>query len=166
VLDEFGRNLTEGGTVPQLNISLSAVEVVSRPAPALRVIRSSDRPAGWADIVAEAQEPCLLLDAGGTVQAVSEAFVSLFGIADPARVIGRGLLDDVVDLVGFSSVMSRLSGPEVDRIPPLQALRSGSLARGLLRARVAGRVCTVDAITTPLRVDGAVTGSLTFFASI
>jgi hypothetical protein len=117
-------------------------------------------------VVAEAEEPCLLLDEEGTVQAVSEAFVSLFGVTDPVRVIGRGLLDDVVEFVDFSPSMSRLSGSDVERIPPLQALRSGSLARGLMRARIAGVVCTVDAITTPLRTDGAVTGSLTFFSRV
>jgi len=51
-------------------------------------------------------------------------------------------------------------------MPPLLALSSGRLARGLVRIRCASGPCTFDAIATPLTEDGKVVGSLTFFSAI
>jgi hypothetical protein len=52
-------------------------------------------------------------------------------------------------------------------IPPLLAVTSGRLARGLLRVQRPGQLPgTVDAIATPLRDGDTVVGSLTFFAEV
>jgi hypothetical protein len=58
--------------------------------------------------------------------------------------------------------------PEIERIPPLLAIRSGRLARGLMRVQtdVGDAHLTVDAIATPLLVDGEVVASLTFFSAV
>jgi PAS domain-containing protein len=161
--------LSEEVRVPRLDISLASVELVTGSPPALRVVHTDDetgpRP-DWYTVVSTAEEPCLLLDAGGLVCAVSGAFLALFGLDSAADVLGRGLLDDLLDLVDFSARSSRLGTAELERIPPLQSLRSGGLARGLLRVRVHGRVHTIDAVTTPVRRDGHVSGSLTFFSTI
>jgi PAS domain-containing protein len=166
--------LSEEVCVPRLDITLASVEVVAERPPALRVVSAEresvdgpgEPPAAWYPVVASAAEPCLLLDAGGLVGAVSAPFLALFGIDAAEDILGRGLLDDVLHLVDFSPGSSRLGPAELDRIPPLQSLRSGGLARGLVRVRVDGAVRTVDAVTTPLRADGQLAGSLTFFAAI
>jgi PAS domain-containing protein len=153
--------------VPRLDISLASVEVVAGSTPALRVVRHApERATDWYEVVAAAAEPCLLVDSDGLIGAVSAAFLRLFGFSAAEDVLGRGLLDDLVDFVDFSAGPSRLETAELERIPPLQSLRSGGLARGLLRVRVGGKVRTVDAVTTPVRVDGQVSGSLTFFAAV
>ena len=157
--------------MPRLDISLASVDLVVGAPPALRVIHpgessSAGGAAGWASVVAAAEEPCLLLDADGLIQAVSPAFLTLFGLGSAGSVLGRGLLDDLLDLVDFSARGAGLTAAELERIPPVQSLRSGGLARGLVRVRVGGAVRTVDAVTTPLRVGDQVGGSLTFFAAV
>jgi PAS domain-containing protein len=159
--------LSEEVGVPRLDISLASVELVAEPPPALRVVHSAPQQVtDWYQVVAAAAEPCLLLDSDGLIGAVSAAFLRLFRVATPEEVLGRGLLDDLLDFVDFSADPSRLEGADLERIPPLQSLRSGGLARGLLRVRVGGTVRTVDAVTTPVRTDGQVSGSLTFFATV
>jgi PAS domain-containing protein len=158
--------LSEEVCVPRLDISLASVELVTGSSPALRVVRSAPEATDWYHVVAAAAEPCLLLDNDGLIGAVSAAFLRLFGFPAPEEVLGRGLLDDLVDFVDFSAGPARLDTADLQRIPPLQALRSGGLARGLLRVRVDGGVRTVDAVTTPVRTDGQVSGSLTFFAPV
>jgi PAS domain-containing protein len=153
--------------VPRLDISLASVELVAGSAPALRVVHSApEQVTDWYQVVAGAAEPCLLLDGNGLIGAVSAAFLRLFGVRTPEEVLGRGLLDDLLDFVDFSAGSSSLEAAELERIPPLQSLRSGGLARALLRVRVGGTVRTVDAVTTPVRTDGQVSGSLTFFAEV
>jgi PAS domain-containing protein len=161
--------LSEEVSVPRLDISLASVELVTGAPPALRVVHGDAQPGprtDWHATVAVAEEPCLLLDPGGLVGAVSAAFVRMFALDSAAEVLGRGLLDDLLELVDFSAGSSRLAAPELERIPPLQSLRSGGLARGLLRVRVQGRVRTIDAVTAPVRSGGQVCGSLTFFSEI
>jgi PAS domain-containing protein len=163
--------LSEEVRVPRLDISLASVDLTAGAPPALRVVHSgeSPRPVGavdWDSVVASAAEPCLLLDADGLIGAVSPAFLVLFGLESTDAVLGRGLLDDLLDLVDFSAGRSRLEPAELERIPPVQSLRSGGLARGLVRVRVGDTARTIDAVTTPIRVDGQVAGSLTFFSAI
>jgi PAS domain-containing protein len=161
--------LPEEVCVPRLDISLASVELVTGATPALRVVHDADQTGprtDWYAAVAAAEDPCLLLDANGLVGAVSAPFLTLFGLESAAEVLGRGLLDDLLELVDFSAGSSRLAAAELERIPPLLSLRSGGLARGLLRARVEGRVRTVDAVTTAVRTDGQVSGSLTFFSAV
>lgn len=149
--------------MPRLDISLASVELVAETPPPLRVVHL-DRvePTDWYAVVASAAEPCLLLDVHGLVGAVSASFVRLFGLGSAEQVVGRGLLEDLLDLVDFSPLAGRLGAAELQRIPPLQSLRSGGLARGLIRVRVGGVVRTVDAVTVPVQPDG----SLTFFAEV
>ncbi len=53
------------------------------------------------------------------------------------------------------------------RIPPVLALTSGRLARGLMRTRAQqGEIVTMDAVSTPLREGDTVIGSLTFFGIV
>lgn len=153
--------------MPRLDISLASVELVAGPTPALRVVHSApERVTDWYHVVASAAEPCLLLDSDGLIGAVSAAFLRLFGFSMPEEVLGRGLLDDLLDFVDFSAAPARLETAELGRIPPLQSLRSGGLSRGLVRVRVDGAATTVDAVTIPIRADGQVRGSLTFFAEV
>ncbi len=53
-------------------------------------------------------------------------------------------------------------------IPPLLAVSSGRMARGLIRLACpkTGRVSTLDAIATPLVNGPDIVGSLTFFARL
>jgi hypothetical protein len=122
--------------------------------------------AGWADVVAAAPEPCLLIDAGATVLACSGPASVLFGLASPAHAVGRGLLDGVLRLVDFTAAGGLLADWELARIPPLLVLSTGGLARGLMRLRLDDAVRTVDAVATPLRDGAEVTGSLTFLSRI
>jgi hypothetical protein len=54
----------------------------------------------------------------------------------------------------------------VGKIPPLLAMSSQRLSRGLLRVDRDGTTATLDAIATPLFDDGRLAGSLTFFSEI
>lgn len=154
--------------MPRLEMSLASAQVVPDPVPADPVLprptlRAVDRLVGWADVVTTADEPCLALDPDGVVTAVSPSCLVLLGVGAAADLVGRGLLDDVVELVDFTASQGRLLDCELDRIPPLLALRSGGLARGLMRVQVADAVRTLDAVSTPLRAGDRVLGSLTFF---
>ncbi|MCW3816550.1 PAS domain-containing protein [Micromonospora sp. DR5-3] len=121
----------------------------------------------WSATVSRAAEPCLLVDADTTVVAISSAGCDLLCLGAPEDVIGRPLLEGV-RLVDFSAQPSELTEQETDKIPPLLALHSGRLARGLLRVQGPGADAgtTVDAISTPVLAEGAVAGSLTFFSPV
>ncbi|MEJ3742415.1 PAS domain-containing protein [Actinomycetes bacterium KLBMP 9797] len=124
----------------------------------------------WAPTVAAAAEPCLLIDADMSIVAVSDSCCQLLGLGDADDAIGRSLVGGVLRLVDFTQARGDLSDIEIVKIPPLLALSSGRLARGLLRvvagASADGGVATVDAIATPLFDAGAVAGSLTFFCEV
>jgi PAS domain-containing protein len=134
--------------------------------PALHVVGPARHLDSWLESVSEAEEPCLLLDAGGVMIGVSRACVAVLGVGGPDDLLGRGLLEDVIDLVDFTAAQERLSDAQLERLPPLLALASGALARGLLRIRAGGTVRTLDAVSTPLRAHGQLVGSLTFFHRI
>ncbi|MPZ27394.1 MAG: hypothetical protein GEV12_13525 [Micromonosporaceae bacterium] len=122
----------------------------------------------WAAVVAAAPEPSLVLDASGVIVAASTACAELIGLEDLSAARGRRLRDAVVDLVDFTESVDKLDSAEADKIPPLLAISSGRLARGLMRVACPDNqsVSTMDAIATPLWGDATVTGSLTFFARI
>lgn len=122
--------------------------------------------AGWARVVAPAPDPCLLINTRGVVVACSAPASVLCGLPSPDHAVGRGLLDGVLRLVDFTAAGGRLADWELARIPPLQALSTGGLARGLLRLRLDDAVRTLDAVSTPLREGPEVAGSLTFLARI
>ncbi|WP_433536250.1 hypothetical protein ACQPZK_30980 [Micromonospora sp. CA-249363] len=149
-----------------VELSLSEVFVPSaRASTELEV----DNVGQWSSTVGRADEPCLLIDADTRVVAISTAGCALLCLGDPAALIGRPLLDGGLRLLDFTANRGELTEAEIDKIPPLLALSSGRLARGLLRVQAASAGspdATVDAISTPLLSDGAVAGSLTFFSEV
>ncbi|GAA1786326.1 hypothetical protein GCM10009682_05520 [Luedemannella flava] len=138
-------SLTEAGAAPELTTSTAL-----------------DR---WLRPVAAAEDPCVLLDADGVVVAASPACADFFAV-DPVDAVGRRLVSEVLMLIDFSGTATDLPEWEIDRVPPVLALTSGALARGLLRAVGPAATYTLDAVTTPLREGAAVVGSLTFFAPV
>jgi PAS domain-containing protein len=122
----------------------------------------------WKTTVAVAAEPALVIDAGGTILAVSPSATALLGLGRPAEAVGQPLLGGRIRLIDFTAGGGDLDEPEVERIPPLLAIRSGRLARGLMRVQtVEGEAhLTVDAIATPLVDAGDVVASLTFFSAV
>jgi PAS fold len=120
----------------------------------------------WSAVARQAAEPCLVIDARETIVGVSGSGCELLGLGDPASAVGRSLLDEV-RLIDFTANQGELTEPEMANIPPLLAVTSGRLARGLLRVDRPGLpTSTVDAIATPLRDGDIVVGSLTFFAPV
>ncbi|MFF5177155.1 hypothetical protein ACFY2Q_03895 [Micromonospora sp. NPDC000316] len=129
----------------------------------------SDNLGQWSSTVCRADEPCLLIDADTLVVAISAAGCELLCLGEPAGLIGRPLLNGGLRLLDFTANRGELTEAEVDKIPPLLALSSGRLARGLLRVQAASADssdATVDAISTPVHANGAVAGSLTFFSEV
>jgi PAS domain-containing protein len=147
----------EEGAVPHLELSLTE-PATSRSRPSART--SLGR---WAKAVADATEPSLIINADAVVVALSPACHEMLGLQEPA--IGQRLLD-VLRLLDFSAAGIALDEGEVSKIPPLLALASGRLARGLLRVECRDGACTLDAIATPLLDGTRPTGSLTFFSSV
>ncbi|WP_433530520.1 PAS domain-containing protein [Micromonospora sp. CA-263727] len=150
------------------HVELSLSEVFA-PAPGTPTEQGYDNIGRWSVTVSSADEPCLLIDADTRVVAVSTAGCELLGLGAPEDVIGLPLLDGGLRLLDFTAYRGELANPEIDKIPPLLALSSGRLARGLLRIGAAtegASDATVDAISTPVLTDGAVAGSLTFFSEV
>ena len=115
----------------------------------------------WSKRITEAQETCLLLDGRGRVVTLSVGCALMLNVSTAAAV-GRPLRDLVV-LVDFTATGLPVEDPEV-HLPPLKALRSCAMARGLVRLRLAADVvATYDVIGVPLA--GGV-GALGFFAEV
>jgi hypothetical protein len=155
-----------GGAVAHVELSLTEVFVPQVDAP---VEFGSDSFSRWAATVSAAAEPCMVIDADMTIAAASSSCLALLGLGAPAGAVGRPLLDAGLRLVDFTAARGELTELEIDKIPPLLAITSGRLARGLLRVQPGaggGTDATVDAIATPLVVGGEVAGSLTFFAEV
>ncbi|MER5332706.1 hypothetical protein [Micromonospora sp. NPDC002717] len=149
-----------------VELSLSEVFV---PAAGTSTELGSDNFGQWSSTVSHADEPCLLIDAETRVIAVSASGCELLCLGTPEDVIGLPLLDGGLRLLDFTANRGELTEPEIDKIPPLLALSSGRLARGLLRVQAASADrpdSTVDAISTPVLTDGLVAGSLTFFSEV
>ncbi|HEY8452612.1 MAG: hypothetical protein FWJ70_11050 [Micromonosporaceae bacterium] len=148
-----------------VELSLTDAAAVLRPHPATGPWPGLDR---WASVAADALEPCLVLDAHATLVAVSPAAAALTGITDPVAALGQNLREVIGPLLDFGPHPGPLPEQEVERIPPLLALSSGMMARGLLRIgdRSGGRPVTLDAVSTPLTDGAGVVGSLTFLARI
>src|SRR5690606_36255449 len=114
----------------------------SRHAPPIEETDNLDR---WRATAADAVEPCLVIDAETIIRAASVSACELLGLGAPAAVIGRPLLGGVLRLIDFTAARTELPEAEADRIPPLLALSSGRLARGLLRVQPPGaEPATVD----------------------
>jgi len=121
----------------------------------------------WASTVSEAAEPCLIVDEDGVIRAFSPACGDLLGVGKPVEAVGRPLVERL-SLIDFTANAAVLEDSEAEKIPPLLAIRSRHLARGLIRLvpEPGHPPVTVDAVTTPL-VDGdGIVGSLTFFAPV
>ncbi|WIM96490.1 hypothetical protein ACTOB_008692 [Actinoplanes oblitus] len=121
----------------------------------------------WSGTVAVADEPCLIVDAGGTILAVSPSASELLGLGKPADAVGKRL-STTLELIDFTAGAGPLDEPEAEKIPPLLAVRSERLARGLMRVVAdSGKApLTVDAISTPLMAGGRVAGSMTFLSPV
>lgn len=124
--------------------------------------------ARWATVVTGATEPCLVIDVESTIVAASPACAEMIGLGEVATARGRQLRDAVAELVDFTDSLDRLDSAEADKIPPLLAISSGRLARGLMRVvcPITGRVSTMDAIATPLWGGPRLAGSLSFFSRV
>jgi hypothetical protein len=131
------------------------------PSPDRPVESSVDR---WAVAVTAGEEPSLLIDGDAVIVAMSESLEELLGLEESP--VGRGLLDGVLRLLDFGPGGGELTEGEVGKVPPLLALSSARLARGLMRVRCAGGACTLDAVAAPLLDGGRVAGSLTFLSAV
>jgi hypothetical protein len=130
-------------------------------------VESADRadPLGhWARAVAGAVEPCLVIDASSVIVAMSPSCVAMMSL--PESPVGSDLRTGPLRLVDFSAEGGKLSDTEVAKVPPILALSSGRLARGLIRIRCGETPITLDAIATPIGPVEAVAGSLTFFSPV
>lgn len=122
----------------------------------------------WVAVVFGAVEPCLIIDPDSVILATSPACCELFELGNPSATVGK-FLRGALQLVDFTAAKGELATTESDKIPPLLALSSRRLARGLMRVQcgpdpVHSR--TVDAISTPIWEGTRPAGSLTFFAEI
>lgn len=123
----------------------------------------------WLSAVTAADEPCLVIDTQLTIAAASTSCCELLRLGAPAGAVGRPLVGGGLRLVDFTAARSELPYPEIDKIPPILAITSGRLARGVLRVQSgsAGETdATVDAVASPLFRRHAVAGSLTFFSEV
>lgn len=121
----------------------------------------------WVDTAARANEPCLVINADGAIIAASIRCHMLLNMGAPGSVHGRHLLDGVIRLVDFTAARVPLTEAETDKIPPLLALSSGRLARGLMRVHDGVDFdATMDAIAAPLCDGAKVIGSITFLSPV
>ena len=143
--------------MPHVELSVSEPGALRRPL----VESTLDR---WGFAADAASEPCLVIDARATIVALSEAAGELLGLG--ANAVGRSLFDGVPRLLDFSPDRGDLGDGDLSKIPPLLALSSERLSRGLLRVEHDGVASTLDAVATPLFDDGRLAGSLTFFSRV
>ncbi|GAA1589403.1 hypothetical protein [Actinoplanes couchii] len=120
----------------------------------------------WSMAVAAADEPCLVIDIDGLIIAVSPSCSELLGLGKPVEALGRPVTS--LNLLDFTANAGRLEEPEADNIPPMLALRSERLARGLIRVlpRTGETPLTLDAISTPLMAGDRIGGALTFLSPV
>lgn len=120
----------------------------------------------WSAAAATATEPCVVIDTDYGIVAASESWCTLLGVGDPITARGQHLLT-VVTPLDFADG-ARLDDSETSKIPPMLAITSRSLARGLVRVAAGPpkHQVTLDSIATPLWDGDSVAGSLTFFAEL
>ncbi|MEV6341999.1 hypothetical protein [Actinoplanes sp. NPDC051851] len=147
----------------ELSLSGAFVPQARTPAEA-EFVSSVER---WAGTVAAAEEPCLIIDASGLILAVSPSCSELLGLGKPVEALGKRL-STALELIDFTGLAGPLEGPEADKIPPLLAVRSERLARGLMRVLPGPGEppLTLDAVSTPLLAGARVAGSLTFLSPV
>ncbi len=114
----------------------------------------------WHAAVQASTEACLLLDRDARVVAASVAVGAVLGTTS-ASAVGAKLVD-LVTAVDFTS--GAAPDLELERaVPPLRALATGGLARGLLRLRSATGLVTYDVVAVPLSGQS---GALAFFLAV
>jgi PAS domain-containing protein len=114
----------------------------------------------WHAAVQGSGEACLLLDRDARIVAASAAVGVLLGTS-AADAVGARFVD-VVTAVDFTS--GAAPDAEIERsMPPLRALATGGLARGLLRLRSAAGLVTYDVVAVPLADHS---GALAFFLAV
>ena len=112
----------------------------------------------WANRVREAAEVMLLVDASGRLVALSDSCGVLLGL-DPTSSSGAMLLD-LVEVVDFTAAGVPVPDPDV-QLPPLRAIVTGRLNRGLVRLRTGVVLRTYDVVGIPLSdAAGAVLASV------
>lgn len=118
----------------------------------------------WSAVAAAAHDACLVLDPQGQVVSLSAAAAELLDCSD-AGVIGRPLLD-VTTLIDFDTGEPR--PPYEHRVPPLAALSSDGIVRGLIRIRhTDDALVTLDVCGMPLHdAAGRIVGSLSFVSPL
>jgi hypothetical protein len=149
----------------ELSLSEAFVPLVRTPAESA----TDDSFTRWLGTVTAADEPCLLIDTRLTIAAASASCCRLLGLGRPTAAVGQPLVGGGLRLVDFTAARSELPEPEIDKIPPIMAITSGRLARGLLRVQSGGvgdADATVDAVATPVFRQKTVAGSLTFFSEV
>lgn len=158
--------------MPHVELSLSEdasrLLGTGRPRPGgagLAPVGSLDR---WATATFGAAEPSLVLDTDAVIVAVSPPCAELIGLGEPEAACGKPLREALGELVDFTASPAQLDNAEADKIPPLLAISSGRLARGLMRVvcPVSGTARTMDAVATPLWDGTTLAGSLTFFSEV
>lgn len=140
---------------------------LDEPAPAAAVRRTLDLdahgsgPIGvWHAAVQASTEACLLLDRDARVVAASPSVGAVLGTTSASAVGAR--FADLVTAVDFTSGAAPDS--ELERsMPPLRALATGGLARGLLRLRSVTGLVTYDVVAVPLTGQS---GALAFFLAV
>ncbi|BFU47938.1 hypothetical protein [Krasilnikovia sp. MM14-A1004] len=148
----------------ELSLSGAFVPQARTPAEA-EFVGGVDR---WTSTVTAAAEPCLVIDVTSRILAISPSGSELLGLGAPADAVGQPLLGGALRLIDFTAGAGELAEPEVEKIPPLLAIRSQRLARGLMRVQPTtdSAHLTVDAIATPLWQGGHVVASLTFLSAV
>ena len=115
----------------------------------------------WKRQIREAAEAAFVLDADGRVVAMSRGAGALLSV-DTTTCVGTRLLELVV-LVDFTESGVALLDAQMT-VPPLRALRSGRMSRGLVRLRLPeGTMPTYDVVGVPL-AHGA--GALAFLSEV
>ena len=132
------------------------------PEPVARTLHLDGSPVveAWAPRVREAAEAMLLVDASGRLIALSAAAGRLLGL-DPTAATGAMLLD-LVQVVDFTAAAVPVPDPDV-QLPPLRALATGRLNRGLVRLQSGHVVRSYDVVGVPL---SEAAGAVGFFATV
>ena len=119
----------------------------------------------WVAAARASLDACLVVDAGGTVAALSPTAADLLG-THSSDLVGRHL-DEALVLVDFTDVALEARGND-RRIPPLIAVRENSLSRGMMRLRRPdGHRLMLDAVAAPIHdEERKPIGAVSFLASI
>jgi PAS domain S-box-containing protein len=150
--------------VPLRAISAPEVRELPDVRPAYLPV-SDDALGAWMAAACASLDACLVVDAGGTVAALSPTAAEMLG-AGAGTFVGRSL-DEVLHLVDFTEGAHEARGTD-RRIPPLIAVHENSLSRGMMRVRRPdGHRLMLDAVAAPIHdTDRNAIGAVSFLASV